>query len=261
MTAFSANLTFLFHERPFLERFGAARDAGFKFVETAFPYDHRPEEIGNRLREHDLKLILFNLPPGDLAAGELGLASDPGRMDDFRRGVESALERALTWATFQINCLVGRRRPEVPLEDQHRVLVENLKYAASRLAKEGRTLLIEPLNTYDFPGFLLSGSREAMRLLDEVGSPHLKLQYDLYHMQRMEGNLIATIRACLERIGHVQIGDNPDRLPPGTGEINVANVIRELDRLGYPGFIGLEYFAVPDTSRALEWMQQGGFQP
>jgi hydroxypyruvate isomerase len=261
MYRFSANLTFLFREHDFADRFEAARNAGFRFVEMAFPYELSAQVIKDQLVKNDLKQVLFNMPPGDLKAGDLGLASNPDRIDEFRQGVDRALEYARILDVSRINCLSGKRIDGVPYEEQWRVLTENIQYTASRLAEDNRVLTVEPLNTGDFPGFLLSHSNEVVNLIEQIKAPNIKLQYDLYHMQKMEGNLIATIRRYFHHIGHIQVGDNPDRMPPGTGEINVVNVIRELGRLEYQGFIGLEYNAVPDTTSALQWLHQAELFP
>ncbi|MEW5723709.1 MAG: TIM barrel protein [Thermodesulfobacteriota bacterium] len=259
MPTFAANLTFLFHELPFLDRFQAARETGFRYVEHAFPYDTAPEEIQKRLKQTGLNMVLINLPPGNLTVGELGLAADPDRMDEFRRGVEQALEYARLLGVSRLNCLAGRRREEVPLADQFRVLVENMRYAAGRMAAHGLLMTTEPLNTYDVPGFLLSTSTAALGLMDEVGALNLKLQYDLYHMQKMEGNLTETLRRHISRIGHIQMADNPGRLPPGAGEINFPFLLGEIDRIGYQGYVGVEYFALPDTRSSLAWIKNWGF--
>ena len=261
MYRFSVNVSFLFRELDFEDRFKAASQAGFRFVEMTFPYDLPPQVIRKYLDSNGLTQVLFNMPPGNLAAGDLGIASNPDRIDEFRQGVDRALEYARILDVPRINCLAGKRIDGIPEADQLRVLTDNLAFAAGRLAEENRVLLVEPLNTGDFPGFLLSHSDEVVRLIEQIGAPNIKLQYDLYHMQKMEGNLIATVRRLFQHIGHIQVGDNPDRLPPGTGEINVPNVIHELERLEYPGFIGLEYFAVPDTASALQWLKQAGLQP
>ena len=261
MFNFSANLTFLFTELEFENRFEAASQAGFKFVEMTFPYQWPAQTIKDLLNKNGLQQVLFNMPPGNLAAGDLGLASNPDRIDEFRQGVDLASEYAKILDVPRINCLAGKRIEGIPEADQWRVLKENLGYAAGRLAEENRVLLVEPLNNVDFPGFFVSHSDVVVRLIEEIKAPNFKLQYDLYHMQKMEGNLIATIRRHFQHIGHIQVGDNPDRMPPGTGEINVPNVVRELGRLDYKGFIGLEYKAVPDTASALQWLQQADLLP
>ena len=258
MPRFSANLTFMFGEHDFPDRFSAAAKAGFKMVEFAFPYDHPAGELKDRLRANDLTQVLINLPPGDFAAGELGMANDPDRRDEFRQGVALAVEYARTLGASMINCLAGRRLEDVPEQDQRRVLVENMQYAADELDKYGLTALVEPINTFDVGGYFIATSREALEIMDAAARPNLGLQYDVYHMQKMEGNLADTIRANLARIGHIQIADNPGRLQPGTGEINFRYLLNELDRMGYSGLVGLEYFALPPTLDTLAWMEEWG---
>lgn len=259
MPVFSANLNFLFGEHPFLERFEASREAGFLFVEYMFPYGHDPLTLADLLKANGLRQVLFNLPAGDWGAGDRGLATDPGRVEEFRRGVELGLEYALALQVDRINCLVGKRIEGIPEEEQWGLLVENLRHAAKRLDEEGLTLLVEPLNTFDVPDFFLCRSSDGLRLLREVGAPNLKIQFDVYHMQRMEGNLTDTLRTNLHAIGHIQIADAPGRHQPGTGEINYGFVLRELDRLGYPFFVGLEYIPEPDTLTSLSWLREMGF--
>lgn len=256
MPSFAANLTFLFNEHAFLDRFKAARDAGFRHVEYMFPYEHDPAKLRRLLDDNGLEQVLFNLPAGDWAAGDRGIANNPRRVDEFRRGVDRALEYARVLGVKRINCLVGKRLETAPYEEPWQTLVQNLREAAKRLAEEDRWLLVEPLNSYDIPGFFLTTSRDTLRLFDEVGAANLKLQYDVYHMQRMEGSLTATIRENLGRIGHIQIADNPGRHQPGTGEINYRFLIPELDRIGYQGFVGLEYAPDPDTLSSLGWLKE-----
>jgi hydroxypyruvate isomerase len=259
MPKFSANLNFLFHELPFLERFGACREAGFSHVEYMFPYEHPKETLRGLLAEHGLRQVLFNLPAGNWGEGDRGIASHPGRIREFREGVEAALDYARTLNVERINCLVGKSIEGVAHEEQWGVLVENFRYAARGLAGHGRLLLVEPLNTLDIPGFFLNNTGDAWRLLAEVGEPNVRLQYDAYHMQRMEGNLTLTIQEHLSQIGHIQIADNPGRHQPGTGEINYAFLLGEIDRLGYGGFVGLEYAPVPDTRSSLAWVREMGY--
>ena len=259
MPRFSINLSMLFGERPFLERFAAAREAGFRYVEYMFPYEHPAQILRDLLEQNGLKQVLFNLPAGDWGAGDRGIAADPNRIEEFRQGVDRALEYAEVLGVERINCLIGKRVGGVSREEQWEILLRNLTYAAGRLAKEKRMLLVEPLNTFDVPGFFLSTSREALKLLDEIAADNLKLQYDVYHMQKMEGNLTDTIKGNLERIGHIQIADVPGRHQPGTGELNYRFLLAELDRLGYDGFVGLEYLPEPDTVSSLGWLQELGF--
>ena len=260
MPIFSANLSFLFQEHDFLDRFAASKEAGFKYIECCFPYDYSPEVLHGHLVRNGLKQVLINMPAGDLNAGELGLASDPDRMDEFRRGVRLALDYAKILEIDRINCLVGKRIEEKDLGEQRRVLLENVTFASSELAKENKVLLIEPINTFEVPGFFLSTSRECFELIHESAAANLMLQYDVYHMQKMEGNLAETIRENLHRIGHIQISDNPGRHQPGTGEINYSFLLRELDKINYRGFVGLEYYPTSDTPSSLAWIREWGFE-
>lgn len=259
MTRFAANLTMLFQERPFLERFAAARRAGFDAVEYMFPYPYAPEDLRAQLQEHGLKQVLFNLPAGNWEAGERGIAVLPDRQEEFRQGVTRAMTyvEALRSAEAPplVNCLVGKLPEGVDADEARRVLVENLRYAASELSRVGVTLLIEPINPHDIPGFFLRTPDQAAALIDEVGADHLRIQYDLYHQQRTEGQLLDTFRRLQERIGHVQLADVPGRHQPGTGEINYPFVLRALDEAGYGGYVGLEYVPEGDTVSSLAWMQ------
>lgn len=259
MPKFSANLTFLFNEHSFLDRFAAARGAGFDFVECAFPYDHAPETLQSILANNRLTQVLINLPPGDLEAGDLGIASNPDRISEFHQSIDRALEYARALDVKILNCLVGKRIPEISFEDQWRLLCQNLKWAAARLAQEERILLIEPINFFDEPGFFLSTSKDALKLMDEIQAANIMLQYDVYHMQKMEGNLAETLSRIAQRIGHIQISDNPGRHQPGTGEINYRFLLSEIDRIKYPGFVGLEYSPIPDTLSSLSWIKEHGF--
>ncbi len=259
MPRFSVNLSMLFGERPFLERFAAAREAGFNYVEYMFPYEYPAQTLKDLLEQNGLKQVLFNLPAGDWGAGDRGVAANPNRITEFRRGVDRALEYADVLGVKRINCLVGKCVDGMSCEEQWQVLVQNLAFAAGRLAEANRMLLVEPINTYDIPGFFLSMSRDALKLLDEVAADNLMLQYDIYHMQKMEGNLTDTIKGNLELIGHIQIADVPGRHQPGTGELNYRFLLEELDRMWYDGFVGLEYIPEPDTISSLGWVRQLGF--
>jgi hydroxypyruvate isomerase len=232
---------------------------GFSFVEYPFPYEHSPETLRGLLERHGLRQVLFNLSAGDWGAGDRGLGSDPKRVEEFRRSVDEATGYAKALGVDRVNCLVGLRIDGVSFEEQWRVLVENLRYASEKFARQGLDLLAEPINAYDIPGFFISSTREALRLLDEVRADNLKIQYDVYHMQKMEGNLVETIREHLARIGHIQIADNPGRHQPGTGEINYRFLLNELDRMGYEGYVGLEYVPEPDTKASLSWVEELGF--
>jgi hydroxypyruvate isomerase len=253
MPRFAANLTFLFGEHPFLERFAAARAAGFTRVEYMFPYGYDAADLRARLDDHGLEQVLFNLPAGDWAAGDRGIAADPGRVDEFRAGVEQARAYAAALDVPRLNCLAGTRGDRA-------TLVANLRHAARALAQDGRTLLVEAVNTRDIPGFLVPTNTAAAELLDEVGEPNLRLQFDLYHAHVMAEDLVERLRALLDRIGHVQLADDPGRHQPGTGDIDFAFVLSELDAMGYQGAVGLEYVPEPDTLTSLEWLQRYGVE-
>ena len=253
MPRFAANLTMLFTEVPFLDRFARAAEAGFEGVEFLFPYDHPAREIRRRLDEHRLYLVLHNLPAGDWAAGERGIACHPDRAAEFRDGVGIALRYARELGVNQLNCLAGKAPAGVPAAQLRETLVANLRYAAAHLREEGMNLLVEPINTFDIPGFHLCRTRQALDLIEEVGAANLRLQYDVYHAQRMEGELASTLEKELPRIGHVQIADNPGRHEPGTGEINYQFLFRHLDRIGYSGWVGCEYKPATSTEAGLDW--------
>ena len=256
MPKFAANLTMLFTEHPFLERFGHAAKAGFTAVELLFPYAFATADIKARLDEHGLKLVLHNLPAGDWDAGERGIACLPDRVDEFREGVARAIEVGAALGVPQLNCLAGKRPVGVADEVLRKTFVDNLRYAAAVLKKANLKLLIEPINTYDIPGFYLNRTAQALAILDDVGAGNAFVQYDIYHMQRMEGELAATLQKHLARIGHVQLADNPGRNEPGTGEINYAFLFAHLDRIGYDGFVGCEYKPATTTEAGLGWRQK-----
>ncbi len=255
MPRFSANLGFLFTDLPFLDRFAAAAKAGFRGVEYVSPYEHDPEEIACRLANHGLTQALFNLPAGDWAAGERGLAILPGREDEFRDGLGRALDYAAALGCERLNCLAGI----APMQADPRVLeatfLKNLAFAAETAARRGVKLLIEPINTRDTPGFYLNRTDEALRLIDLVMSDNLYLQADIYHMQIMEGDLARRLEAAAPRVAHVQIADNPGRHEPGTGEINYPFLFSLIDRLGYEGWVGCEYRPLTTTEAGLGWMK------
>lgn len=254
MPKFAANLTMLFHEVPFLDRFEHAARAGFQAVECMFPYPYSAADIKSRLDEHGLKLILHNLPAGDWDAGERGIACIPGREREFRSGVGQALEYARVLGVPQLNCLVGKTPAGADVAEVHATLVANLRHAAQQLADAGLKLLVEPVNTFDIPGFHLTRSAQTLAVLDEVGAPNAFLQYDIYHMQRMEGELAATIEKHLPRIGHIQLADNPGRHEPGTGEVHWPFLFAQLDRIGYSGWVGCEYKPAGRTADGLAWL-------
>jgi len=254
MPKFAANLTMLYNELPFLERFDAAAAAGFRGVEFLFPYAFAPDEIAERLNRNRLALVLHNLPPGNWEAGERGIACHPNRVGEFQDGVGKAIAYAKILGAPQLNCLAGIVPQGVTRDAARATFVANLAFAAAKLKAEGIRLLIEPINTFDMPGFFLSGTRQAIDIIDAAGADNVFVQYDIYHMQRMEGELANTIKANLARIRHMQLADNPGRNEPGTGEINYPFLYDLIDRLGYTGWIGAEYRPVTTTAEGLGWL-------
>jgi hydroxypyruvate isomerase len=253
MPQFAANLTMLFNEVPFMDRFEKAAQNGFEAVEFLFPYAFAAEDIKAKLTANKLKLVLHNLPAGDWDAGERGIACHPNRVQEFRVGVPKAIQYATTLGVGQVNCLAGKIPEGVTREQAHATLVENLKFAAGELKKAGIKLLIEPINTFDIPGFFLSGTQQALKIIEETGSDNLFVQYDIYHMQRMEGELAATMQKNLAKIAHLQLADNPGRNEPGTGEINYRFLFEFIDKIGYQGWIGCEYKPAGATEAGLGW--------
>lgn len=252
MPRLAANLTLLFNELPFLDRFAAAAQAGFRGVEYLFPYAWQAQDLAGRLHAAGLTQVLFNLPAGDWVAGERGIASLPGREDEFKQGVAQAVHYARALECSQINCLAGLRQRHLDPQTQWDCLAQNLRWAAAQLAQEGITLMVEAINSkVDMPGFLLDTSAKAMALIDAVAAPNLKFQYDLYHMQIMEGDLLRTLQACLPAIGHIQFADNPGRHEPGTGEINFSRIFSALDEMGYRGWISAEFHPQDSTLASL----------
>ena len=255
MPRFAANLSMLFTEVPFLDRFERAARAGFKAVEFLFPYAHTPEEVRERIDAHQLQIVLHNLPAGDWDAGERGIACDPARVAEFRAGVAKATTYAKALGVPQLNCLAGKAPAGVDAATLRRTFVENLRFAAAELDKVGLRLLIEPINPFDIPGFYLNRTDQALSILDEVAAPNACVQYDIYHAQRTEGELAATLQKHLARIAHVQLADNPGRNEPGTGEINYPFLFAHLDRIGYQGWVGCEYKPAAGTEAGLGWMK------
>ncbi len=256
MPKFAANLTMLFNELPFLERFAAAAEAGFDAVEFLFPYPYDKQELAERLATHRLKLVLHNLPAGNWENGERGIACLPDRTAEFQDGVGRAIDYAKALNVPQLNCLVGIPAASAPRDTTLVTIVENLRFAAKALQQEGIRLLVEPCNAYDIPGFALNRSTEALDVIRAVGSDNLFLQYDIYHMQRMEGELAATLRRHLSAIAHIQLADNPGRHEPGTGEIRYDYLFALLDELGYDGYIGCEYKPRSTTRDGLGWLRE-----
>ncbi len=254
MPQLAANISLLFPELPFLERFAAAARAGFRFVEYQFPYAFgSAAQVAERARDAGVQVVLHNLPAGDAAKGDRGIACQPARVSEFREGVERAIEYAQAAGCPRLNCLAGVAPAGVAPELLFETLVESVSFAAGRLKAAGLALMLEPINTRTVPGFYLTTSRQALDVLDAAGADNAFLQYDIFHMQIMEGDLAQTIARLLPRIGHMQLADVPDRHEPGSGEINFDFLLPHIDRLGYRGWMGCEYLPQGDTVQGLAW--------
>ncbi len=238
-----------------MERFAAAANTGFKAVEYMAPYPYPADDLKAVLNANDLVQALFNLPAGDWDNGERGIACIPGREDEFKEGVAKAIAYAHALDCKKINCLSGKLPSGVSRDIATATMIANLKYAAAELKREGIMLVTEPINSFDIPGYFLNRTSEALAILDAVGSDNLFVQYDVYHAQRMEGELSNTLKNYLPRIGHIQIADNPGRNEPGTGEINYAWVLKHIDAIGYDGWVGCEYKPKTTTVEGLGWMK------
>ena len=255
MPKFAANLSMMYQEHDFLERFGAAAKDGFRGIEFLFPYEHPAADIRARLDSHGLTQALFNGPPGDWAAGERGLASRPGREDEFKRGVATALEYARVLGNDRVHIMAGLIRPGEDRALHRATYVRNLEYAAKAAASAGITIVIEPINTRDIPGFFLNRQDEAHTICAEIGASNLKVQMDFYHCQIVEGDLAMKLRKYIGGVGHVQIAGVPERNEPDVGEINYPYLFRLLDELGYAGWVGCEYRPKGKTSDGLGWLK------
>jgi hydroxypyruvate isomerase len=258
MIKLAANLTMLYNEIDFLDRFDAAAKSGFTGVEYLFPYAYSKEQLAERLQRNRLTQVLHNLPAGDWARGERGIACHPDRVDEFQEGVDKAIDYARALGCAQVNCLSGIAPAGVDPAKIRATFVSNLRFAAEKLGASGIRLLIEPINTFDIPGFFLSRTRQALDVIRDVGSRNLYLQYDIYHMQRMEGELANTISAHLPQMAHLQLADNPGRNEPGTGEINYRFLFGFIDSIGYDGWIGCEYKPRAATVDGLGWRAAHG---
>ena len=266
MFAFSANLSTLFTDRSFRERFAAAKACGFDAVECQFPYAHPADELADLLLTQGQRMVLHNLPAGDSAVGERGIACHPDRVDEFRSGVEQAIAYARTLGVPQLNCLAGILPPGLDEREAMQTLRANLHTTARMLADHGLKLLVEPINSVDVPGFLVNRPAQAVALIAELRGQHgldnLFLQYDVYHAQRMEGELAANLQRWLPLIAHIQIADNPGRAEPGSGEIRYAFLFHWLERIGYTGHVGCEYFPADKgplgTEAGLGWLAAHG---
>ncbi len=259
MPKFAANLNMLYQEYPLLERIERAADAGFTGVEILYPYGEDLDAIKSTLDNRGVALVLFNVPAGNVAAGDRGFANDPRRVDEYRAAVDLALSVQKILPAPRFNSIVGRRLSDIPISSQFETVKANLTYAATATETQGVTLCLEPLNAKDTPDFLVPTSTQMLALIEEIGHPNLRLQYDFYHQQRMEGNLIAFFADHIGQIGHIQIADSPDRHEPGTGEINFDYVFDQIDALGYEGWVSLEYTPSSTTEASLGWLKPFGF--
>lgn len=255
MPRFAANLSMLYPQHEFLDRFAAAAADGFEAVEFLFPYDYSANELKQRLSDNGLVQALFNAPPGDWAAGERGIATLPGREDEFRSGFDRALEYAAVLGNTRVHVMAGLLAAESDRARHHGVYLQNLAYAADQAGKAGITVLLEPINTRDMPGFFLNRQDQAQAICKEVGATNLKVQFDCYHCQIVEGDLATTLRRDFDRIGHIQIAGVPDRHEPDQGEVNYPYLFELMDHLGYDGWVGCEYRPKGDTSTGLQWLR------
>ena len=255
MPRFDANLSMMFNEVGFLERFAAAAAAGFRGVEFLFPYPYGKDQLRDVAGASGVEVVAFNMPPGDWDRGERGIACDPRRRGEFQDGVGKAVEYAQALSCRRVHAMAGLRLRDMDDERVREAYVSNLAFAARALQERGITLLVEAINPRDIPGFYLTTSRQAFALMDEVAAPNLRFQADLYHLQIVEGDLSHTLESRRDRIGHVQIADTPGRHEPGTGEINYPFLFGLLDRIGYQGWIGCEYRPLATTAAGLGWLR------
>ena len=255
MPKFAANLSMMFNEHDFPNRFAAAAKAGFDAVEFLFPYDYSPAEVAQWHKENNLKNVLFNLPPGDWAAGERGIAALPGREAEFRAGVAKAIEYALALGTPQLHMMAGLVPAGSDMAIHRKTYFENMKFAAQALAKHNLNLLLEPINTRDMPGYFLNTQAQAHQLRVESGEPNVKVQMDFYHAQIMEGDLAETFKKYFKDIGHTQIASVPKRNEPDDGEVNYPYLYQLLDEMGYEGYVGCEYRPKGKTEDGLAWFK------
>ncbi|WP_242395339.1 hydroxypyruvate isomerase [Anaeromyxobacter oryzisoli] len=254
MPRFDANLSMLFGEVAFLDRFAAAADAGFRAVEFLFPYGYTKDRLGDVIAASGVEVVAFNMPPGDWEAGDRGLACDPRRRAEFHDGVGTAIEYAQALSCRRIHCMAGLRPRDVDDELVRETYLSNVSFAARELQARDVTLLVEVINPRDVPGYYLGTSRQAFALMDEIAAPNVRFQADLYHLQIVEGDLSHTLEMRRDRLGHVQIADTPGRHEPGTGEINYPFLFGHLDRIGYAGWVGCEYRPLTTTVEGLGWL-------
>jgi hydroxypyruvate isomerase len=250
MARFAANLSMMFNEVDFPDRFARAAKAGFEAVEFLFPYDYPPEDVAGWLNDNGLTMALFNMPPGDWNAGERGMAAIAGREDEFRAGVDTALAYAKATGVPHLHAMAGLTKANGALD----IYKANLSAAADRLAPEGLDVLIEPINTRDIPGYFLNHTDAALDIIADIGKPNLKLQFDIYHRQIMDGDVAKALERSMPQIGHIQIAGTPGRHEPNIGELNYPYIFEQLDALGYKGWVGCEYIPQNTTEDGLGWL-------
>jgi len=255
MPRLAANLTMMYAEHAFLDRFQAAAQDGFTGVEFLFPYEFAAADLKARLADNGLTQALFNAPPGDWGAGERGIASLPGRESEFQRGVEQALEYAAQLGNRSLHVMAGLIRPSEDRAAHRDTYLKNLAFAARAAATADITIVIEPINTRDIPGFFLNRQDDAQAICAEVGAPNLKVQFDCYHCQIVEGDIAVKLQRDMAGIGHIQVAGVPDRHEPDLGELNYPYLFERIDALGYTGWIGCEYRPKAGTSAGLGWAQ------
>ena len=260
MPKLAANLSWIYQEVPFLQRFGAAAAHGFKAVEILFPYEAPAAEIAAELKKHKLTQALFNLPPGHASKGERGLAALPGREEEFAAAIDKALDYAQVLECRTLHVMSGMIAPGADVKAMHRTFVSNLKKICDLTAKNGLTIVLEPINHRDIPGYFTNTTDQVKAIIEEVGAPHLRLQLDLYHLQVTEGDLQKRMERLFPITSHVQIAGNPDRNEPDIGEVNHLYLLDVLDRLGYDGYVGLEYKPRTTTGAGLGWAAKYGIK-
>ena len=253
MAKFAANLTMLFNEVDFLERFEKAHQCGFKAVEFLFPYAYEPQVLADKLNTFSLEQALFNMPPGDWDAGERGFAAIPGREQEFKQSVATAILYANALNCKKVHAMSGIVDTSFSYEQHVETFISNIRYAADEFAKHGIELMIEPLNSRDVPGYFIAHQRKAVELIKQVQRDNVKLQFDLYHAQIMDGDLSIMIKELADFIGHVQIASVPQRHEPSEGEINYPHIYQQLDDAGYQGWLGCEYKPRSSTEEGLAW--------
>jgi hydroxypyruvate isomerase len=254
MNSYAVNLSTIFTELPFLERFKKARGSGFSLVECQFPYAETIEDLRKELTQNELSMVLLNLPPGNWDKGDRGIAADPERVDEFKESVRLGIEYATKLNIPSIHCMSGLQ-PKADYETAKNVFVKNLQYAGEEMAKHGLALFIEPINTSSFPGYFLNDVHQGAEILNQVNLPNVKLQFDFYHIERIHGNSLEFFKCYKHLVGHVQIADYPDRHEPGTGNMDYSKILNYLSE-NYSGFIGLEYIPQGASEQSFKWLSK-----